>query len=120
MTDSLTEALMQENLREAISFLRKEQVDILSRRDPRTMTYALGQKLKLVLDAAETTLPKTRMAETWRVAFSRLLDGKWRPLIHGADSREEAEREVERLRGHCCRCIEITGPHQQEVPRDPP
>ncbi len=73
--------------------------------------------LEPVLAAAESTLPKTKMVEVWRVEWARQNSrDQWMPASVAFTSKAEADDfvVVAQSAGHAC--IHITGPHQQEVP----
>ena len=81
--------------------------------------------LALVLDAAKSTLPKTKMVETWHVEFADLrLEQKDTPYPCVNAFRRESSahgraRELENSKRDgvaMYACIRVTGPHMQEVP----
>lgn len=68
-----------------------------------------------VLAAAESTLPKTKMVEVWRVEWC----AGQQPHSQTFLWRDTADHVAENLRGHReCSCIRVTGPHMQEIPCD--
>ncbi len=73
--------------------------------------------IDLVLAAAESTLPKTKMVEVWRVECVTPVSGgaRWRPITQTflslAAAQEYATDGMIRER-----LAHITGPHWQEVP----
>lgn len=67
----------------------------------------------LLADAAESTLPQTKMVEVWHVEWAFMGAG----CVGGFSSRDAAQREADWLNAQDgCACIRVTGPHQQEVP----
>lgn len=104
-----------EKLREAIRRSYKGELSTgAPLGDMRTMRTVYEGDLLRLRDAAESTLPKTKMVETWHVEavahdnepaiFVRLTEVAASNLaasFHGV--------------GHWS-CIRVTGPHQQEVP----
>lgn len=66
-----------------------------------------------VCRAAESTLPKTKMVEVWRVEWAGFTG---LPQIEQFDSKTEADRYACMKSQMGRRCIRVTGPHQQEVP----
>lgn len=72
--------------------------------------------MALILDAAESTLPKTKMMEVWHVESVGCAAGNKGALFVAVyPSREEAANST-RYKGDHFACIRVTGPHQQEVP----
>lgn len=77
-----------------------------------------------VLAAAESTLPRTKMVEVWRVEWaSKMTSGKWQVHADHYWSSDTAKLRADMLRGveensssDTFACIKVTGPHQQEVP----
>lgn len=109
-----------EKLREAIKYARKHA------REERAAWPNLGLKvpdlLDALADAAESTLPKTKMVEVWRVEWAVKFSDGWVAVAgHYATEREAREwaRSLEigspRCDG-CYSCIRVTGPWQQEIP----
>lgn len=97
-----------DKLREAIKYFRSVG------RETRYQEMA-----ELVLGAAESTLPKTKMVEVWHVEYARLQkEGDWFPFVGGGfQSPGAADASVLILqRDPKHSCIRVTGPHQQEVP----
>lgn len=74
--------------------------------------------LAALADAAESTLPKTKMAEVWRVEFASKGTTRWFCGTSTYDTEADARFAAESMR--CVRgdkdCIRVTGPHQQEIP----
>ena len=75
--------------------------------------------------AAESTLPKTKMVDVWRVESAvRISDGTWHPVVYCFFTAERAaaaldEEAITLNRAgldEAMRCIRVTGPHTQEVP----
>lgn len=74
-----------------------------------------------VLAAAESTLPKTKMVEVWRVEYAEHIHKvEWRARVRGPFlARCDADNEavmMAKLFSAEYACIRVTGPHQQEVP----
>ncbi len=92
-----------EKLREAIKWARHTR-QVLGCDNPNAATMAL------LADAAESTLPKTKMVEVWHVEYC--FSG--RPLV-AVYTTEEMARAHE-LPHKSYACIRVTGPHKQEVP----
>lgn len=68
-----------------------------------------------VCDAAESTLPKTRMVEVWRVEYAT--NGV--PGIVSFVTRTGADDWVNGAKGLAyISCIRVTGPHQQSIPAE--
>lgn len=77
------------------------------------------RQLGIIVDAAESTLPKTKMVEVWRVEWAQLRPEGWCGEAEHWPSKAGAESRVQRLEqllNPGISCIRITGPHQQEVP----
>lgn len=77
----------------------------------------LADQVAMLADAAESTLPKTRMVEVWYVTYAWQDTAGWHPGIASVayESRHDAEEiaaEKSRGGGHAVR---ITGPHAQEI-----
>lgn len=109
-----------ERLREAITTLRQDVAMWTGR-----VGAAAGEsanRWKLVLDCAESLLPKTKMVEVWRVEYAkrwRTSDGdEWMPCVYQHTSCSMAEEHAAAVAkdGWPKTCIRVTGPHQQEVP----
>ena len=99
-----------DKLREAIEHIRKWGTDTFN---------GSHTKMAIVLAAAESTLPKTRMVEVWRVEWaSHHATRGWSAFSKGEGSLAEAESYVRYLKSvrTDCQCIRVTGPHMQEVP----
>lgn len=81
-------------------------------------TDRLGEWLNILADAAESTLPKTKMVEVWHVEFAQPHGTEWLALLHTfrdeATAKRRAATWADDYKG--ARCIRVTGPHQQEVP----
>lgn len=96
-----------DKLREAISRARKDAAD----RFHRSLTSC--DDLELLADAAESTLPKTKMVDVWRVewatstgiVFAQHFTMENNAHIHARNLREDGMD-----------CIRVTGPHMQEIP----
>lgn len=72
------------------------------------------KELTRVLAAAESTLPKTKMVEVWRVEGSTRGGSPWaRTELSRTLADSYAERMLKDV-NHCC--IRVTGPHSHEVP----
>lgn len=76
--------------------------------------------LAVLVAAAESTLPKTKMVEVWRLEYAHrgIPCAEVYQAKHHADGRaaelkanRDGSREVPAFS-----CIRVTGPHQQEVP----
>lgn len=76
--------------------------------------YLTASDLLLLADAAESTLPKTKMVEVWRVEWAGA--GNSIPMIEQFGALLEAEDFANGRRVAGRKCIRVTGPHQQEVP----
>ena len=110
--------MSEEKLREAIKAVRSEVSSLeASNLGP---WKSRSDTLRLLCDAAESTLPKTKMVEVWHVEY---VDAE--TLYPAVDVRRDrdngtfgAEARAERLRKQPSKylCIRVTGPHQQEVP----
>ncbi len=72
------------------------------------------EALALVITAAASTLPRTKMVEVWRVEFAGAAMGL--PYIEQDRTREEAEQQARKRRSEGATCVKVTGPHMQEVP----
>lgn len=77
--------------------------------------------LTLLADAAESTLPKTKMVEVWRIEWALSIDGsEWEPMGYQkstqAEAQQFADNVVKGAPGKKVACIRVTGPHMQEVP----
>lgn len=84
----------------------------------------------LLADAAESTLPRTKMVEVWHVHTpyrlmgskpdSGFVSGEYEPMVRAFKREELAQKAASYLREHSSRdeisCIRVTGPHLQEVP----
>lgn len=68
---------------------------------------------KMVCDAAESTLPKTKMTEVWHVEHCEL--GTPYVMVVG-DAVIARARALALSKQTYTSCIRVTGPHQQEVP----
>lgn len=105
-----------EKLREAIKTVRQ-----FANARYRHAGESFDPMLHLLCDAAESTLPKTKMVEVWRVEWVQYETPKAFSQSEGdgADSKRWAEDRANwlgsSLRGGY-RCIRVTGPHMQEVP----
>lgn len=77
---------------------------------------------RIVIAAAESTLPKTRMVEVWRVEFAYKPNDVWVPGVNACANEDAARLRSDELRNSKCndvhlyRTIRVTGPHLQEVP----
>lgn len=95
-----------EKLREAIAKVRKFH-----------LMASNESSISLVLAAAESTLPKTKMVEVWHVEYA--LHSRC-PAIYLFTSKEQAKKQAEFMQENGMkegwRCIRVTGPHLQEVP----
>jgi|GEM_PF-3609656 len=74
---------------------------------------------KALADAAESTLPKTKMVEVWRVEYAQTkING---PAFYPFSASFHVEAEAQDYAKVLSKwddtaCIRVTGPHQQEVP----
>ncbi len=108
----------QDKLREAIKDLR----DGLAGRTAgvcRTFYPDALADVLLVCDAAESTLPKTKMVEVWRVdyAFRQSRNHEWEPRVQNFTEKASADHYVMCAGGNDnLRFARVTGPHMQEVP----
>lgn len=74
-----------------------------------------------VCHAAESTLPKTKMANVWRVEFAQRIMGAFAPMSASFTSEAEAVGYKSVVQSWAnTACIRVTGPHQQEVPQGSP
>ena len=77
-----------------------------------------------IREAAESTLPKTKMETVWHVewVYQRTPDSAREPRVSVLWTKESADLEALSLRESNSpdrphwHCIRVTGPHQQEVP----
>lgn len=70
-----------------------------------------AESMRLLARAAESTLPKTKMVEVWRVESAH----EGCPCLSQYTNEQDA-RGWERSPPSCYACIRVTGPHMQEVP----
>jgi len=97
-----------EKLREALRFVRGLRAGWDS------------EKIDAVCDAAESTLPKTKMVAVYHVEYAH----RGVPRVEAFEARHYAEGRAEELEANrdgsrelpAFACIRVTGPHQQEVP----
>jgi len=100
-----------DNLREAIKVVRKYADDPGSIWPGSSDPYEV---LRVLIAAAESTLPKTKTVEVWHVEWAL---GS-HPMIHLYLSEADARKNATLLAQEQHRtCIRVTGPHQQEVPK---
>lgn len=80
--------------------------------------YALDiDALLLIMSAAESILPKTKMIEVWHVEYAELEFGHWVSKIRIVDSKSGAETFGTLLKNPAIfACIRVTGPHKHEIP----
>ena len=74
---------------------------------------------RIIIAAAESTLPRTKMVEVWRVEWAERhhVTGDWLPHSKDWVTQEVVENMAIELRERLdCACIRVTGPHRQEVP----
>ena len=75
-----------------------------------------------ICKAAESTLPRTKMVEVWRVEYAKrwpTFDGaEWMPCVYQYMSRSMADDTATGIAKDAWpkTCIRVTGPHMQEVP----
>lgn len=71
-----------------------------------------------VCRAAESTLPKTKMVETWHVEYAFKGTTPWAPMVSLEDSKADADKTAAEFAAdpEYYSCIRVTGPYQQEVP----
>lgn len=99
-------------LREAISFYRCGHF----------LTNGQNEHLAVILDAAESTLPKTKMVEVWHVEWMHQPPNfpcEYHVTVHKTEAaaRDDAKRMREHPTNHGqWVCIRVTGPHEHEVP----
>lgn len=75
---------------------------------------SLSFHLRLLVEHARDSLPKTKMVQVWHIHWSST-NGK--PQIDLREEPSAAEARASYLRESCgSPCVSITGPHQQEVP----
>ena len=109
-----------EKLREAIKAARGQAYRSFT--DPPGYQYIPldARQATLLADAAESTLPKTKMVKVWRVECAQQslgVSGGWTPLVCTYSSEAEANGSSHsHLQNGVWRCVSITGPHMQEVP----
>lgn len=72
----------------------------------------------LIAAAAESTLPKTRMVEVWRIEWAARhhVTGDWLAYCQCWSTKDGAEGFADRRAAEGASCIRVTGPHMQEVP----
>lgn len=110
-----------EMLKEAIALARRW----ISEHSPRTGLAGfrlMPKDLQRLADAAESTLPRTKMVETWHCAWSTRSPGG--DFVHvnayltegGARDHAESLESGGNNSGVQMFGIKVTGPHQQEVP----
>ena len=103
-----------DKLREAIASLRKH----MPRCSPQW-----AEELQVVADAAESTLPKTKMVEVWHVTYAHRVvhpfnADTWRCCCDCFDAEQLAREVAGRLGSNAnIAGIRVTGPHHQEVPQ---
>lgn len=69
--------------------------------------------LHTIIAAAESTLPKTKLVEIWRVEFAQDKN----PHSASFGSRHDADVYAQTVScWPATACIRVTGPHEQEVP----
>src|SRR5690242_15631782 len=83
----------------------------------------INRDLVLILDAAKSTLPKTKEVEVWRVEYAVVNGARddpeaWRLGTWTYRTEADARKEEEEARnmGSSYDCIRVTGPHKQTVP----
>ncbi len=104
-----------DKLREAIPLAR----DFFRSLGNNLGTIGLPDALRVVLAAAESTLPKTKMVEVWRVdyAFRQSRNHEWEPRVQNFTEKASADHYVMCAGGNDnLRFARVTGPHMQEVP----
>lgn len=70
--------------------------------------------LKILADAAESTLPK--YIDVWHVEYSKKLISKWEPCVLIRSELKSAQALADSLRDiESIKCIRITGPHQHRI-----
>ena len=120
-----------EKLREALEFFNDylegradEAILSIEATDTAITGECSVRELRRVIAAAESTLPRTKMVEVWRVEWATPATG-WSPespthfpTCHTYPTRQLAnERAEEMAKAHDrYRCVKVTGPHRQEVP----
>lgn len=76
--------------------------------------------LRLLIEHARDSLPKTKMVECWHLCFAkrRHVGAVWEPEVMPMwEGEAEARQEAANMEGdELYACIRVTGPHQQEVP----
>ncbi len=110
-----SQASDHEKLREAIEWARGR----LPARDGE-LAWSTSQIawLRALADAAESTLPRTKMVEVWRVEYA-VQNGAdfWIPTVATSSTKDDAEKNAADIaKAPRNRCIRVTGPFQQEVP----
>lgn len=101
-----------DKLREAIKAWRNERFS--------DRFSILKAGLDIILDAAESTLPRTKMVEVWRVEYARKYAGRWHAEMAQRLNEADAAEVVLELgrRQDIYDSFRVTGPHQQCVPDD--
>lgn len=102
------------SLREAIRWARHDVDRIRGAATSMSPMRDVADLLVILADAAESTLPKTKEVEVWRVEYAH-----WNgPRIAQVDTEGAAHSFAEHLRdaGRDHTCIHVTGPHKQTVP----
>lgn len=106
-----------DKLREAIKQARA-RADYDTRANAEYASGPNADQHRLLADAAESTLPKTKMVSAWRCEYSVLASAlNWAPCVSGYPTKQDADEAAARMSNdERYRCIRVTGPHQQEVP----
>ncbi len=100
-----------EKLREAIKLARMVKAPLYTQDRVRCLTT---HGFDLIIAAAESTLPRTKMVEVWHCEGSTKGGTPW---VSVETDRTKAAAYAAKYRddpNHCC--IRVTGPWQQEVP----
>ena len=119
-----------EKLREAIKEMREMGTvrQVVASSVSREAKTVWADKLDIVLAAAYSTLPRTKMVEVWRVEWAHPLPDpesdriesdqirRWKPYAAQYSTEADARLKAHSVNGYGNMCIRVTGPHQQEVP----
>lgn len=103
---------LRDIVRQAHAFIDGARIGSMER-------YLTPSDLLLLADAAESTLPKTKMIEVWRVEFAQKNPhgGGWQAASASFPERAMADKYEWTVKQWLnVACIRVTGPHQQEVP----
>lgn len=109
----------QDKLRAAIKkHLQALQSQVDQGLDTIGVRHEAAEEFALILRAAESTLPKTKKVEVWRLEYALTNGTEWHPTDQVfTDFMKMTEREgYMLLNPSWFACVRRTGPHQIEVP----